>query len=217
VIVSNNELRRLMADPDVPQEDRIVVTPILDWDSQVGLGGCSIDVRLGQQFRVPRRTKLGSLDHLHVDHAANIERYKDEYHVLIGDYFVLHPRQFVLGETLEWVRLPEGYAAYVIGRSSWGRDGLVIATATGVHPGYSGILTLEITNLGEIPVRLYPGLSIAQLFIHQVFGGGVSIPHFTGSSAPESADAARDDKTTIVHLGRSRGFKHFEPPGYSRS
>src|SRR5688500_5897272 len=108
MIVSNDRLRQLMTDPHIPAANRIVVTPILDWDSQVKSGGCSIDVRLGQQFLVPRRTKLGALDHLSKFHSSNIERYKDEYHVLIGDYFVLHPRQFVLGETLEWVRLPEG-------------------------------------------------------------------------------------------------------------
>ena len=214
MIVSNDRLRELMLNPSVPPGERIVVSPILDWDAQVKSGGCSIDVRLGQQFRVPRRTKLSALDHLHADHAANIDRYKDDYHVLIGDYFVLHPRQFILGETLEWIRLPEGFAAYVIGRSSWGRDGLIIATATGVHPGYAGILTLEITNLGEIPVRLYPGLTIAQLFIHEVHGGGIAVPSFSGSRSPENADAAGDDKKTIIKLARNRGFTHFPEPDY---
>jgi dCTP deaminase len=203
-----------MTDPSIPIEKRIVVTPLLDRDAQLKEGGSSIDVRLGQEFRVPRRTKLGALDHLSRNHAANIERYKDEHHVLIGDYFVLHPRQFVLGETLEWVRLPEGYAAYLIGRSSWGRDGLIIATATGVHPGYAGILTLEITNVGEIPLRLYPGLTIAQLFIHEVVGGGVSVPNFTGSRSPESSDAAGSDKRTIVKMARRRGFTHFPDTEY---
>lgn len=164
MILSNERVRELALRADLEPSRRIIVTPVLDWDAQLKAGGCSMDVRLGQQFRVPRRTKIGALDHLHPHHTANVDRYKDEYHVLIGDYFVLHPRQFVLGETLEWIRLPEGVAAYVIGRSSWGRDGLIIATATGVHAGYSGILTLEITNLGEIPVRLYPGLSIAHCF-----------------------------------------------------
>lgn len=72
----------------------------------------------------------------------------------IGDFFVLHPRQFVLGETIEWVHLPVDLSAYVLGHSSWGRDGLVIATATGVHPGYSGIITLELSNIGEISLSL---------------------------------------------------------------
>lgn len=157
MIVSNDRIRALLSDLSVPPTDRLAITPLLDFDAQIPRGGCSVDVRLGQRFRVPRRTKLDSLDHLSLTHRSAIERYQDDYHVLLGDYFVLHPQQFILGETLEWIHLPSNLAAYVIGRSSWGRDGLIIATATGVHPRYSGILTLEITNVGEIPLRLYPG------------------------------------------------------------
>ena len=58
--------------------------------------------------------------------------------------------------------------AYVVGRSSWGRLGLIVATAIGVHPGFAGPLTLELRNLGETPLRLYPGQPIAQLFFHPV-------------------------------------------------
>jgi dCTP deaminase len=58
--------------------------------------------------------------------------------------------------------------AYVVGRSSFGRLGLIIATAIGVHPHFFGALTLELRNLGEAPVRLYPGQTIAQLFFHEL-------------------------------------------------
>jgi dCTP deaminase len=213
MILSNARIRALLLDETQHPDDRLVISPILNWDSQMKLGGSSVDVRLGQRFSVPRRTKIDRLDHLSTSYLKNVERYKDDYHVLIGDYFVLHPRQFVLGNTLEWIHLPPNLAAYVIGRSSWGRDGLVIATATGVHPWYSGILTLEITNLGEIPVRLYPGLTIAQLFIHQVEGQstelerGNATPSFTGSTGPENADAAGDDKTIIERIAKERGFR----------
>ena len=83
----------------------------------------------------------------------------------------------MLGETLEWVHLPKDLVAFVIGKSTWGRDGLIIATAIGVHPNFSGILTLEISNVGEIPIYLYPGLAIAQLFL-------ASVESVAGSSAP---------------------------------
>ena len=210
MILSNDVIRKRMRDTKVAPADRLLITPILDWEMQLPKGGCSVDVRLGQRFRVPRRTKLDRLDHLSDEHLSHVERYKDDYHVLIGDYFVLHPRQFVLGETLEWIHLPADCAAYVIGRSSWGRDGLVIATATGVHPRYSGVLTLEISNLGEIPVRLYPGLTIAQLFIHTVLGNvSPGVSSFTGSTEPANADAAGDDKKRIKALARARGFDHF--------
>jgi len=58
--------------------------------------------------------------------------------------------------------------AYVAGRSTWGRLGLIVATAVGVHPGFAGNLTLELRNLGETPLTLYPGQTIAQLFFHLV-------------------------------------------------
>ena len=168
MILSGEKIREQMMDSQKAPSEKIIVTPVLDWDEQTRSTDASIDIRLGQRFRVPRRTKIVKLDHLALDHDYQVRQYFDEYTILIGDYFVLHPQQFVLGESLEWIHLPSKYAAYVIGRSSWGRDGLVIATATGVHPFFSGVLTLEITNLGEIPVYLYPGLRIAQLFMHEV-------------------------------------------------
>ena len=82
----------------------------------------------------------------------------------------IHTKEFVLGVTLEWIRLPSNRAAYVVGRSSWGRHGLIIATATGVHPGFTGCLTLELSNVGEIPITVKPGTTICQLFIHEVRG-----------------------------------------------
>jgi dCTP deaminase len=90
------------------------------------------------------------------------------HYVSFGSRFILHPRNFVLGVTLEWIRLPSDLAAYVIGRSSWGRRGLIIATAAGVHPGFTGCLTLELTNVGEIPIAIKPGMTICQLFLHDV-------------------------------------------------
>jgi len=89
-------------------------------------------------------------------------------YVPFGESFVLHPKSFVLGSTLEWIRLPANRGGYVTARSSWGRYGLIIATATGIHPGFSGCLTLELANVGEIPIVIKPGTTIAQLFIHTV-------------------------------------------------
>jgi dCTP deaminase len=89
-------------------------------------------------------------------------------HVRFGQDFILHPRSFVLGVTLEWFRLPSDLGGYVTGRSSWGRRGLVIATATGIHPGFTGCLTLELANLGDLPIAIRPGMRIGQLFLHDI-------------------------------------------------
>jgi dCTP deaminase len=203
MLLSGRALRNLLleAKPGIEFRERLIISPILDQESQIAEGSSSIDVRLGQKFQIPKRTKISYLDHLEEIHSEKIEQYKDEDFVPIGDHFVLHPRQFVLGETLEWIHLPHNLSAYVIGRSSWGRDGLVIATATGVHPGYSGILTLEISNIGEIPVYLWPGVTIAQLFIHRVEGtmeGDKDPSGHRGSTGPRSANAASKDRDIIM-------------------
>lgn len=84
-----------------------------------------------------------------------------------GELF-LHPGQFVLAAVYEYVRMPLDLCADVLGRSSWARVGLVIAMATFVHPGYCGCLTLELQNLGQMPIRLKPGLRVAQLVFREV-------------------------------------------------
>ena len=78
--------------------------------------------------------------------------------------FVIHPGEFVLGVTREYVELPDDIVARIEGKSSLGRLGLIVhATAGFVDPGFKGTLTLEITNLTRVPIKLYPGLLIAQL------------------------------------------------------
>lgn len=168
MILSAEKIRDLLQDPHVDPANRLVISPLLDPEKQLKPGTASVDIRLGQRFHVPLRAKLSQLDVMSPTHQTDLLKYKDDTFVPIGDYFVLHPGQFVLGETLEWVHLPTDLVAFVVGKSTWGRDGLIIATAIGVHPNFSGILTLEISNVGEIPIYLYPGLAIAQLFLASV-------------------------------------------------
>lgn len=106
MILSCEKIRELLENPSLEPADRLVVSPLLDPDKQLKPGCASVDVRLGQRFYVPLRTKLSELDRMSRTHHSDIQRYKDETFVPIGDYFVLHPRQFVLGETLEWIHLP---------------------------------------------------------------------------------------------------------------
>jgi dCTP deaminase len=185
--------------------DRLVISPLLDIDKQLKPGTASVDVRLGQRFHVPLRAKLSKLDLLSSNHQQDLAKYKDDTFVPIGDYFVLHPGQFVLGETLEWVHLPKDLVAFVVGKSTWGRDGLIIATAIGVHPYFSGILTLEISNVGEIPIYLYPGLAIAQLFIASVELIGDSpapVPSaFQVQTSPRTRNVEIEDRDIIRAFG----------------
>ncbi len=144
--------------------ERLVVTPILEWDKQVGES--SIDVRLGTEFLVTKRTHGAGLDP-GADRDVVVEA-QARVTVELGEAFWLHPQQFVLGATLEYIRMPNWLGGYVIGRSSWGRVGLLPATAIMVQPGFTGNLTLELVNEGQSPIALYPGSRIAQLALHSL-------------------------------------------------
>lgn len=114
---------------------------------------------------------------------------------------MLHPQQFVLGSSLEHVSLPWDMLAYVIGRSSWGRLGLIIATATVVNPGYSGAITLEFTNVGEVPIPLYPGSRICQLVLHtlnNIPSKGPKLSKYDVSTGPEFSKIYRDYEWDIL-------------------
>src|SRR5439155_26160938 len=94
-------------------------------------------------------------------------RSQESIRISLHDQFIIHPGQLVLGATLEYLSLPKTVAASVEGRSSWGRLGLIIATACSVAPGFKGCITLELVNDGEVPLVLYPGVRIAQLIFHR--------------------------------------------------
>jgi dCTP deaminase len=128
------------------------------------------------------------------------------HHVRFGDDFVLHPRSFALASTIEWLRIPTDLAGYVTGRSSLGRRGLIIATAVGVHPGFTGCLTLELSNLGDVPIIIRPGMTVAQLFLHAVEGAteseSVDRSAFYCKRRPVLGELVQDD----VALAIAKGF-----------
>lgn len=158
-LLGHEDLKRAM---DRDLESRLVVTPLLD---KAQIGPASVDLRLGTEFLVMRRTHGAVLDPGEDPEGAG-SAVHEEVRVPLGRSLWLHPQHFVLGATLEFIRLPPDLGAYVLGRSSWGRVGLLVATAVMVQPGYGGSLTLELVNEGDAPIRLYPGLRVAQLAVH---------------------------------------------------
>jgi len=93
----------------------------------------------------------------------------DRITVREGEAFTLHPGDFALGSTIETVTIPDDLVGQVDGRSSVGRLAIVVhATAGLIDPGFRGQITLELSNIGRIPVRLYPGVRIAQIVLHQM-------------------------------------------------
>lgn len=147
-------------------ESRLVIMPLL---SDMQIGPASVDVRLGTEFRLLRRIEGSGIDPAE-ELDPLLTRSEERVSVPFGAPLWLHPGQFVLGSTLEYLRFPRHLGGYVVGRSSWGRVGLLVATAIMVQPGWAGCLTLELVNHGESPIALYAGSRIAQLAVHSLDG-----------------------------------------------
>lgn len=184
-----------------PLSERLIVTPLLSPDQ---LKGGSVDVRLGQEFILMKRSAKGPIDPLEMDHDPR--DYQERVRVPIGDKMILHPNQLVLGATFEFLQVPRDLMAYVIGRSSWGRLGLIVATAIMVSPGYRGSLTLELANLGDTPVYLYPGTRVAQLVFHTLTDSGQAYPEqggkYTGPVGPEFSKLSLDRDWAVIRSFR---------------
>lgn len=141
--------------------DPLVVSPLIDMHQ---VGAASIDVRIGHQFIILQRSVVPHIDPSRPETLRkSLFRTQQTVRVQTGQKFIIHPRQLVLGATLEYLSMPRDMAATVEGRSSWGRLGLIIATASSVAPGFKGCITLELVNDGEVPIVLRPGMRIAQL------------------------------------------------------
>lgn len=149
MILSDGTLRRLLA------EGSIVISPL----EEVQIQPASVDVRLGSTFLVFRRHHVTDID----PHRMT-EELMEPVTVEAGRPFILHPGEFVLGTTLERLTLPDDIVARIEGKSSLGRLGLLIhATAGFVDPGWrDGQITLELSNVAPLPIRLWPGMRIAQ-------------------------------------------------------
>jgi dCTP deaminase len=146
--------------------ERLIITPL--FDPAQTIGDAALDVRLGTEFVLFRKETFRALDVTSTESlVGEVSRYRQRVVRRIKESFVVHPGQLVIGSTLEYVQVPPGLMAYVVGKSTWGRTGLIIATATKVDPGFRGCITLEIVNAGEVPLVLVPGIPIAQLVFHR--------------------------------------------------
>lgn len=167
-ILSRAQIVERMSETDYDR--KLLVSPLLD-EGQIG--PASIDVRLGSSIIVPRKAYVERQDVTDVGQAREVEtrqyeRVRMQYH----SKFMLHPNQLILGVTFEYVSLPYDVFAMILSRSSWGRLGLIVATAAAVQPGYKGCLTLELANVSESPIALYPGLPVGQLVFHETTAKG---------------------------------------------
>ena len=148
----------LLSDRDIRQEidnERIVLDP---WDEAM-VQPSSVDVRLDRLFRLFDNHKYP-----HIDPSIDQPDLTRLVEVAPDEPFVLHPGEFVLGATYEVVTLPDDIAARLEGKSSLGRLGLLTHSTAGfIDPGFSGHVTLELSNVATLPITLWPGMKIGQL------------------------------------------------------
>jgi dCTP deaminase len=150
----------------------------------------SVDVRLDRFFRVFENHRYP-----HIDPAADQSDLTREVEPDGDEPFILHPGEFVLGSTYEVVSLPDDIAARVEGKSSLGRLGLLThATAGFVDPGFSGHVTLELSNVATLPIMLYPGMKIGQLCFIRLsspaenpYGSAAYGSHYQGQRGPTAS------------------------------
>lgn len=121
----------------------------------------SIDLRLGSCFFVPRAHRSPCF----IPGLTNTSYLYSEQYVPYGSYLVVPAHHTILGSTLEYIKLPSDISGQILTKSSWARTFITIETAPWIHPLYRGCLTLEIANVSNIPVVLYPGVKIAQLVL----------------------------------------------------
>ena len=176
----------LLSDRDIiaaVEAGHLVVDP---WDAEL-LQPSSVDVRLDRYFRVFNNTQ-----YTHIDPGLQ----QDELTTLIepkgDDPFVLHPGEFVLGSTLEVVTLPNDLAGRLEGKSSLGRLGLLTHSTAGfIDPGFTGHLTLELSNVANLPIMLWPGMKIGQLCLFRLssaarnpYGSAAAGSRYQGQRGP---------------------------------
>ncbi|MDY0341314.1 MAG: dCTP deaminase [Coriobacteriia bacterium] len=154
MVLSDRTIRQQMA------AGRIVVEPCDARDVQPS----SIDLHLGSRFQVFRNSRYP-----YIDPAVEQQGLMDSVEATAGEPFVLHPGEFVLGATIEEITLPDDIVARLEGKSSLGRLGLLIHSTAGyVDPGWTGTLTLELSNVASLPIVLTPGMAIGQISFMQM-------------------------------------------------
>lgn len=189
----------ILSDKDI--KDRMaqgyIVVKSPDADHMPNIGASSMDFRLGKYFKVYNHTKHAVLDPM------NPDSFKDVTNMVEIDEndapFIVQPGEFVLGVTLESVKLPDDVVARVEGRSSLGRLGIIVHSTAGfIDAGFEGTITLEITNINRMPVALYPGMRVCQLAF-ETMSSPAEVPYnkkksqkYQGQLYPEESRIAQD-------------------------
>jgi dCTP deaminase len=190
----------LLSDRDIRREvesERIGLAP---WDADM-VQPSSVDVRLDRYFRLFDNHRYAVIDP--AEHQPELTRLVETR----GDEpFILHPGEFVLGSTYEQVTLPDDVAARLEGKSSLGRLGLLTHSTAGfVDPGFTGHITLELSNVATLPIKLWPGMKIGQFCFFQLsspaeepYGVGANGSRYQGQRGPTASRSFQNFHRTDV-------------------
>jgi dCTP deaminase len=188
----------ILSDRDIKDRilkgDIVVISP--ENDHLGNIGPSSLDLRLGKYFKIYNHAKAAILD------PKNPETFKDVVTMVEiedGKPFIVQPGEFVLGVTMESIKISDDMVARVEGRSSLGRLGIIIHSTAGfVDAGFEGTITLEITNINRMPVALYPGMRVCQLAF-EMMTSPADVPYkskksskYQGQVLPEESRIAMD-------------------------
>lgn len=172
MILSDRDIRKYL------KTGKIKITPGPDLAS--ALGSCSIDLRLGNTFRIFEHSKHAFIDPFRPNNSQELTKLIT---VKENEPFILHPNDFVLATTIESFSLSDDLVARLEGRSSLGRLGIVVhSTASIFEPGWQGKVVMELGNLGRMPVALYPGMRVCALTFEEL-STKAEVPYNKKSSA----------------------------------
>ncbi|MFA5829110.1 MAG: dCTP deaminase [Candidatus Gracilibacteria bacterium] len=190
MILSDRDIKARMLKGDI-----VVTSP--NNDHLANVHASSLDLRLGKYFKIYDHTRFAVLDPLQPDTFKDIAKLIEVDDERVP--FIVQPGEFVLGVTLERIKIPDDMVARVEGRSSLGRLGIIIHSTAGfVDAGFEGTITLEITNINRMPVALYPGMRVCQLAFEEMSSPAEVPYHKKGSSKyqgqvyPEESKIASD-------------------------
>jgi dCTP deaminase len=166
MVLSDVDIRRYLA------EGKIKITPALPADQ---FGSCSVDFRLGPEFSVFEHSRHALID---LREKTAIQDLMRTITVAHGEPFILQPGEFALAITEETLELDDDVLGRLEGRSSLGRIGIIVHGTAGLFdPGWRGRATLELSNLGVMPVALYPGMRICSFTFEQL-SSRVEVPYY---------------------------------------
>ncbi len=158
----------ILSDKDIKEalkKGHISIEPLLDAELQIQPS--SVDLRLGNEFRLFKYVEMPFIDPR--NKAETSSEITELRNIKDDERFIVHPGDFLLGTTLEYVKVPDDMVARLEGRSSMGRLGLIIHSTAGyIDPGFEGKITLEISNLGKMPVALYAKMRICQIVFEKM-------------------------------------------------